>query len=117
MKVQMRDLIVINFLFRHWSSSYTFILTLGIHYGCLHFISKSDWLTFSTAGLMFVAFIYNTYDMCWGFRDSRREINRIKVEIARLQEKVPVHIPDKQVLKYLKKKKRKEKYEVSMLQK
>ncbi len=106
MKVRMRDLTVMDYLFKHWSSSYTFTLTLGIHFGCRYFLPKSDLITYFTAGLIFGAFVYNIWDLGWGIRTNRKEVRKLKIDIARLQKTVPNHIPDKQVLKYLKKKKK-----------
>lgn len=70
-----------------------------------------------------MAFAYNLYDMFWGtkIKAVRRESRNLRIQLARLEKMVPGHIPDVQVLKYLKKKikinkkKRKEENELPAL--
>ncbi len=123
MKIQMRDLTVINFLCRHFNSAYLFASAVVFHFGCMS-ISKSEWLSVSTSVLLVAAFGYNTYDMFWSkkTRIRARESRKLRIQLARMEKMVPDHIPDAQALKYLKKKikinkkKRKEENELPALQ-
>ncbi len=123
MKIQMRDLTVVRFLNNHFNSAYLFASAVVFHFGCM-FLIKNEWVLTCTSILLMLAFGYNTYDMFWSkkTRIRARESRKLRIEIARLGKEVPTHIPDKQVLQYLKKKnkidkkKRKEENELPLLQ-
>ncbi len=121
MKIILGEFSVVRFLGRHFDSSYCVASAVVFHFGCLWLVPKNDLLTTVTAILLLVAFSYNIYAMFWSkkTRARARESRKLRIEIARLGKEVPVHIPDEQVLKYLKKKikidkkKRKEENELS----
>ncbi len=92
--------------YRFFDSSYLMLVVVLIHCA-LWYGFQSPWILCSTASCCLIVLGITVHTTFFGVQAKTRK--ELKIQIARLQKTVPEHIPDAQVIKYLKTLQRREK--------
>lgn len=97
---------VIKFLFGQWLAF--FIVGLAVSQIVLQQLCPSSHVARILAFILMFGMVFFVYRQIVEMRHLRVSTREVKIKIMRMERKVPDHIPDKQVLKYVKCKKNKD---------